>query len=101
MACCWGSSCSPVSNASGGTVAFLLPTAAGTISAPLLTPMYGRDRPFVHTSPAWAIAAPGEIDHDRRSTSPHAALAVAGERTPAYSLASMVTVMRFGDPSVA
>ena len=33
MACYWGSSCTPVSNASGGTVAFLLPTAADTISA--------------------------------------------------------------------
>ena len=46
-------------------------------------------------------AAPGQIEHDRPGTSPHAALAVAGEQTPAYSLASMVTVMRFGDPSFA
>ena len=46
-------------------------------------------------------AAPGQIGHDRAGTSPHAALAVAGERTPAYSLASMVTLMRFGDPSFA
>jgi hypothetical protein len=45
--------------------------------------------------------APRQIWHDRPGTSPHAALAVAGERTPAYSLASMVTVMRFGDPSFA
>jgi hypothetical protein len=46
-------------------------------------------------------AAPGQIGHARPGTSPHAGLAVAGERTPAYSLAPMVTVMRCGDPSFA